>query len=597
MILQTELTALDSEIASLQALIEAKRQQQEILTSAESLASEALSRLTQAVSRIGDVAPGAIASLKTAVLTLFADGDGGNDGGGNQPAAPDDPTPRAEQPQNFTPGSTIVDEVGSYGIVIGTNNIGMGVDWLDLGNCPNPASGKGIWYNWAKDNHAIASLKRAAHDQVKLFSTEEFLQFQGWESDQLDELWDGEWVSDKACEYRWGGATINRWIVVFAQSCEWASPFASHLACLLWEDAPLLGQHCSVSLKQNENKDTSSEGEDMPKPPSTEMVHLSAQCGYLKLQCNGQILSAYCWFAKKAIAQSWLKFLEPLATKAELRESQRNGSWKWEIKLTGLSMRQLERLSKQQLWDKADKDGSLEETSQTPAQTAGIEPPADVIAVGSSVRVLDWEGHDCDQSSGDIVKILKIEDGLYQIDRKNRYGIYTWLRPTSIALSEVPNTETPAQAAGIEPPSGWGKPKTEVAEELGEGDVCQVLGGRYEGQVGTVASFNRYFEYPVSLNLPGGHVKKFLLNEVKLVSKNEASQSRQGLHSGQVLLGGKVATTGNYTGLRRENAIVNARNGLENKLAAMQLVKSGVSPEEAMAAVTGSTTASDDYDF
>jgi Tfp pilus assembly protein PilN len=46
MILETELSLLDSEIASLQALIETKRQQLEVLASAEKLASEALARLT-----------------------------------------------------------------------------------------------------------------------------------------------------------------------------------------------------------------------------------------------------------------------------------------------------------------------------------------------------------------------------------------------------------------------------------------------------------------------------------------------------------------------------------------------------------------------
>src|SRR5919202_599931 len=203
------------------------------LLAVQEQADSDLSSLKLLLSKCKEVAPGAIASLKTAVLGLFDSGDGGNDDGGNptpDPTPDTDPrrgTKEATTNNLFTPGSTIVDQLDSLGIVIGTNNQGMRVDWLGIGSCPNPASGKGVWYGWAKDNQAIASFSKSTHDRVKLFSKEEFLQFQDWESDQLDEYWDGKWVRDYGCQYRWGGATINRWIVVIAESCEWASPFAS----------------------------------------------------------------------------------------------------------------------------------------------------------------------------------------------------------------------------------------------------------------------------------------------------------------------------------------------------------------------------------
>jgi hypothetical protein len=173
--------------------------------------------------KIEEVAPGAIASLKTAMLGLFRDGD---DGDGNSPVDPtpdNNPTPGADDAVsdlNFNPGMTIIDSLGSYGIVIGGNNLGMRVDWLGLGEVPNPASGKDVWFDWKKDESAITSLKPAKHDRVKLLITEEFLQLQCWDKSQLDEHWDNEWFEvGIGSQCKWGGATINRWIVVFAKSC------------------------------------------------------------------------------------------------------------------------------------------------------------------------------------------------------------------------------------------------------------------------------------------------------------------------------------------------------------------------------------------
>jgi hypothetical protein len=55
-----------------------------------------LSSLRLLVDKCKEVAPNAIASLKSAVLTLFDNGDDGNDGG-NQPT---DPTPDLDNEKN-----------------------------------------------------------------------------------------------------------------------------------------------------------------------------------------------------------------------------------------------------------------------------------------------------------------------------------------------------------------------------------------------------------------------------------------------------------------------------------------------------------------
>ncbi|MEW5861431.1 MAG: hypothetical protein AB1861_29305 [Cyanobacteriota bacterium] len=562
MILAQELNVLDSEIASLQALIEAKRQQQEVLTSAESLASEALSRLTQAVSRIGEVAPGAIASLKTAVLTLFADGDGGNDdGGGNKPTDPTpdtDPTPGADddEPELIAFNG----ETGDYLLSDGSTSV-EGESSVPCGVCG---------------------------------------------ADLQDEANYPEFVTAA--------------LAGICRSCE--------AEAIKAENSP-------SATEDSENKNTSSEGETTV--PYVELVKVSDAIAYQRKH-DGEIVCCYFGFRTKAIAQSWLHFFEAITSSVELRQAKRLEDCKWEIKAKGVSIKQIERF-------KAECDFSKSYRSEIgSAKPPHVEVtlPSDKIQEGQRIRTL------CGK---ELVVTTSLQHSDQTFFAREGNGQRHLLKLDDVAEFLEGTDESPAQAAGIEPPSGWGKPQiqqttfgvgnlvewngakfrvgkvgkevlvctfpsepadtkphtsiplvdcTLVEEdfpEFCEGDVCEVLEGRYKGQVGEVASFNRYSELPVSLTLPGGHIKGFLLSQLKLVSKSKNSQSRQGLHSGQVLLGNRIVTTGEYAGLGRRNAINNARNGLQDKLAAMELVKAGLSQEEAIAAVTGSTTASDDYDF
>jgi hypothetical protein len=109
-----------------------------------------------------------------------------------------------------------------------------------------------------------------------------------------------------------------------------------------------------------------------------------------------------------------------------------------------------------------------------------------------------------------------------------------------------------------------------------------------------IANFS---ELPIQVKTPRG-LKGYQRSDLKLITKAEKPQQKAtGLETGTVLMGNRIVTTGNYAGSGRRNAISNARTGLENKLAALDLVKSGVSPEEAMAVVTGSTTSGTNYDF
>jgi hypothetical protein len=496
--INTEIHDIDRQIAILLAQIEAQKQRKTQLFELDALTDHTLEGLADVVSKIQCSAPDAIASLKTAVLKLFGTEDG-NDGG-NQPTEPtpdNDPTPRAEEPktsnssdfaelpQSFSPGSTLVDQNGSLGIVIGINNVGMSVDWLGLGSCPNPASGKGIWYNWAKDSQAIAkrcceaqiaSFKPAAHDQVKLLSTLEFLQLQGWEDEQLEEHWDNEWFDvGVGCQCKWGGATINRWIVVFEFACEWASPLATPTASLVWEDAPLLGQACTVEVFQAQPEKTT----------YTEFVKVSDRIGYIKVNTTGEILATYAGFNNKARAKNWASYLETMTSKIELRAAHRLGDWKHELKISGLSIKQIERLAAENL-DKMPpaKEPSLPRTYKPQPIPQPVNP--DKVEPGDIVTALLTPS-----ASYKIIQVMP--NGILDCENLTT-GDRLGLRPGAVSLvQKAEKPQDPEQQALLL------EPKPDAPTKYAR---VKLKGDKFHGQVFAVVKGN---ELGSTLLTPNGH--------------------------------------------------------------------------------------------
>jgi hypothetical protein len=464
---------IDSEITALLARVEAAKQRQTQLIELDALTDHTLEGLADVVSKIQCNAPDAIASLKSAVLGLF---DDGNDGG-NQPTdpTPDDPTPRAEQPQTYnssdveeletvcaelphtyTPGSSLVDENGSFGIVIGINNVGMSVDWLGLGSCPNPASGKGIWYNWAKDSQAIASFKPAAHDQVKLLSTSDFLQLQGWEKEQLEEHWDNEWFDvGVGCQCKWGGATIDRWIVVFEFACEWASPLATPITC-------------TVEFPQ----------------PYAEFVKVSDHIGYIKVNTTGEIIATYAGFNNKSRAKSWANYLETMTSRIELRAAKRLGDWKHELKLSGLSMKQIERIAAENLEKMPPaKEPSLPPTYKPQPITQPVNP--DEVGEGDIVTALLTPS-----SSYKVIQVMP--NGILDCENLTT-GDRLGLRPGAVSLvQKAEKPEVTQRALDLEPNPDAPKKYARV----------KLKGDRFDGQVFSIVKSN---ESGSTLATPNGH--------------------------------------------------------------------------------------------
>src|SRR5919199_4201085 len=402
MIFQSELTSLETELSQLELMLTAKRQQLGFFQNLQSQADECLERLSRVVNHAKEsTAHGAIASLKTAVLTLLADGDSGTDyNGGNQPNDPPpdtDPTPGADDDEPDL--IAFNGETGDYLLSDGSTSVEDEIPPLTYAQAiKNRCSAC-----WGYEVTTKRDIKEGFVNRTNFnFMEAVNLERNGREFYQTVENY------------------LNK-LYYNGQSCDWASPLASPLACQTWEDAPLTGQHCTIipsTTEDNENKGTK-EREVM----YVQLVKVSDAIAYQRKH-DGEIICTYIGFRTKALAQSWKHFFEAITSSVELRQALRLENCKWEIKAQGVSIKQIERFTTE-----------------------------------------------CD-----------------------------------FTKSYRQQTDSPAQAAGIEPPSGWGKPQPDpMTCILGEGDVVEVISHRHpahHGLIGTVEAIANFSELPLQVLTP-----------------------------------------------------------------------------------------------
>jgi hypothetical protein len=152
------------------------------------------------------------------------------------------------------------------------------------------------------------------------------------------------------------------------QKCSWASPFASPLCSLLWEDAPLLGQHCTIHP-------STTEGEAMPY---VEFVEVSEKVGYIKVSHSGEIKATYAGFTRKDRAEAWGRLLAMtynIASGFEVRPA-KHLPFKWELKLWDMKMAQIQKLADEDL------------TKSPRVEVNSAKPPARELVVLDSDRVV-----------------------------------------------------------------------------------------------------------------------------------------------------------------------------------------------------------------
>ena len=332
----------------------------------------------------------------------------------------------------------------------------------------------------------------------------------------------------------------------------------SPLASLVWEDAPMLGQCCTVQVSQTQSEKTS----------YTEFVRVTDRVGYIKVNTTGEIKSVYVGFNNKTRAKAWANYLEIVTPKIELRPAKRVGDWKHEVKLSGLSLKQIERLAAEDL----DKMPPTKEPSLPPSyKPRSIAQPVNPDEVGE----------------GDIVTTLLTPGGSYKIIQVMPNGILDCenlttgtrlgLRPNAVSLVQKAEKLQPPEAIEF----------NDLVEVVADANDTVGLVGTF-GRVKTIKGSRIGVEIDEQLTY-------FDSKELKVKASAEAAPQPTGLQSGQLLMGNRIVTTGNYTGLARRSSILNTRMGTADKVAALELVKGGLSPELALVTATG--TADTDYDF
>jgi hypothetical protein len=317
------------------------------------------------------------------------------------------------------------------------------------------------------------------------------------------------------------------------------------------------------------------------KTDYTEFVEMSVSVGYLKVRHSGEIKSAYAGFTRKDRAEAWGKWLavrHEVASGFEVRLA-KHLPFKWELKLWGLSLNQINRLASEDLTSSphTEVDSAKPPSYKKPQHPQPVNP--DDIAPGDIVTPL--------LTPGDSYQVIQIMPNGILDCKSLRTGVNMGMRPGAVSLVQK------AEKTEHSPTT----PSTEIQFN----DLVEVVADAND-TVGLVGTFGRV--KTVKGSRIGVEIDEqltyFDAKELKVKARavDEVAPQSQGLKNGQLLMGGRITTTGNYTGLARRSSILNTRMGTADKVAALELVKAGLSPELAMAAATGTAdTEHIDYDF
>jgi hypothetical protein len=191
----------------------------------------------------------------------------------------------------------------------------------------------------------------------------------------------------------------------------------------------------SADTPEPENLEGESRSEP-EKPAFTEFVEVSDRVGYLKIQHSGEIKAVYAGFSQKQRAESWGKWLavrHSIASGFEVRAA-KHLPFKWELKLWGLNINQINRLASENLAASphTQVDSAKPPSYQKP-NPAQISPKDIVTPIGKSTDTYE------------VVQIMP--NGI--LDCKSiQTGTSIGLRPSAVTL--VSKSEQEAKAGIIE---------------------------------------------------------------------------------------------------------------------------------------------------
>jgi len=435
---------IDSEITALLARVEAAAQRQTQLIELDALTDHTLEELADVVSKVGHCAPDAIASLKSAVLNLFGT-DGENDDG-NQPT---DPTPDPDEPELFCLN-------GITGDCLTTDELVNAVGVVD--SCTPPTYSQAIKNRcsacWGYEVKTKADIKAGFINRTNLsFMGAVNLERTGREFYETVEGYLNKlYYNGQSCQMEDCPDSSRT-----GQSYEWASPLATPIAC-------------TVEFPQ----------------PYAEFIKVSDRVGYIKINTTGEIIATYAGFNNKSRAKSWANHLETMTSRIELRAAHRLGDWKHELKISGLSIKQIERLATENL-DKMppNKEPSLPPTYKPQPIPQPVNP--DEVEPGDIVTAL--------LSPSASYKVIQVmPNGILDCENLTS-GDRLGLRPGAVSLvqkAEKLQPEVTQQAIDLEP-------KPDAPTKYAR---VKLKGDKFDGQVFAIVKGN---ELGSTLLTPNGH--------------------------------------------------------------------------------------------
>lgn len=422
-IFQPEITTLESQIAALQAQITAHTDRIALLNETDLVAGSSLEALRGAIAKVAALAPDAIATLKSAVLGLFAGNDpNGGNRNGNQPIAP------APQP--------------------GFDNRTLHQKTLE--DCRAFAAGDIQDDEKPRDNRTLHEL---ALDACREYAQEQAI--------AVTEALNG-------------------------QSTQWAS-----CICCQLEDCPtssLTGQSVELTCVVS----------DAPKEPEyVELVPLTHLVAYQRKTTTGEILCCYVGGNNKTRLRDWCSWLcvqHSVGSGFEVREAKRLTGFKWEAKIWGMSLKQIQRLAETDVtktppsrYHVASQPVAQRllapEVEIAPQETGGVAFQAETLGfkVGDQVEVIsDRHGVELVGLTGTVTAGTK-SGAAVDINNTLRY----------FCADELAAISTPASRADLEPTE-----EERVASASIQPPVLVPAYNPYpQGRKGAAANWKAYQEY------------------------------------------------------------------------------------------------------
>jgi hypothetical protein len=212
---------------------------------------------------------------------------------------------------------------------------------------------------------------------------------------------------------------------------------------------------------------------------------VSDRVGYIRVNTTGEIIATYAGFNNKSRAKSWANYLETMTSRIELRAAKRLGDWKHELKISGLSIKQIERLAAENL-DKTppDKEPSLPPTYKPQPIPQPVNP--DEVEPGDIVTALLTPS-----ASYKVIQVMP--NGILDCENLTS-GDRLGLRPGAVTLVQKAekSTEPEQQALDLEP-------KPDAPTKYAR---VKLKGDKFDGQVFSVVKGN---ELGSTLLTPNGH--------------------------------------------------------------------------------------------